>query len=167
MSETTGAEIHLGEYSISVHNFCPTCYVLGTEAIINLGFFGNGIVKLIWLWTSCQQYISGWNYLEAITLFCLGCDLRMFAGIKNVERITIGYWNWPSDQLCSICQYEVYLWPTFRRTPSGKIHSRAEQTAFHEEILRTSDFCAQGPDFSLACRASFSWFLAVFQGSLE
>lgn len=36
MSETAGAEIHLGEYSTSV---CPTCYVLGTEAIINLGGF--------------------------------------------------------------------------------------------------------------------------------
>lgn len=39
MSETAGAEVHLGECSTSFHNFCPTCSVLGTEAIINLDFF--------------------------------------------------------------------------------------------------------------------------------
>lgn len=62
--------------------------------IINLDFFfyyfGNGVVKLTWLWTSYQQYISDQNYLEVITIFCLGRDLRMFVG-KNVERIILGY----------------------------------------------------------------------------
>lgn len=50
---------------------------------------------------------------------------------------------------------------------SGKIDNRTEQTAFHVEILRTSDICAQGPDFSLACRTPFNCFLAVLKGSLE
>lgn len=39
MSDTAGAEVHLGEHSTSVYNFCPTCSVLGTEDIINLDFF--------------------------------------------------------------------------------------------------------------------------------
>lgn len=32
MSETAGSEVHLGERSISVCNFCSTFSVLGTEA---------------------------------------------------------------------------------------------------------------------------------------
>lgn len=88
MSETAAVKVHLGEHSTSVHIFCRTCSILGTEAIINLGVFLRWSCKIDL--TSHQQYISGQNYLEVITIFCLDSDLRMFVG-KDVERIIIGY----------------------------------------------------------------------------
>lgn len=79
MSEIAGTQAHLGEYSTPFNDFGPAASVLGTEALINLNFL-NRVINLTLLWIPHQQYIAGQNYLEAITMFCLCCGLKMFVG---------------------------------------------------------------------------------------